>query len=186
MPKRRMKRHAVTQPTDASYRFIPLTQRQNAIVDANDFEWLSQWNWFASWSIRGQRFYAIREERHSGRRKRIPMQSQILRCLDGEEGDHKNGDSLDNRRENVRKATRMTNMRNSRMRKDVTSGYKGVSRCDSIKNPWRATIMVNQKSMHLGCFPSAWDAACAYDEAAIQIFGEFAHPNFSHQTPATT
>ncbi len=61
MPKRRMKRHAVTQPLDPSYRLIPLTQHQNAIVDTADFDWLSQWNWHANLCDKG--FYVRRTTR---------------------------------------------------------------------------------------------------------------------------
>ena len=72
MPKLRVKRHAVTQPLDQSYRLIPLTQGQNAIVDVEDFEWLDQWNWCAQWT--GRHFYAVR---HDG----IELRSMAECCL---------------------------------------------------------------------------------------------------------
>lgn len=60
MPKRRMKRHAVTQPLDTDYRFIALTQNKNAIVDASDFESLNEFNWCAQWHQDSHKFYAVR------------------------------------------------------------------------------------------------------------------------------
>jgi hypothetical protein len=62
MPHKRsaVKRHAVTQPLDTSYRYIPLTRNLNAIVDADDFDWLSKWNWHAVWNPCTKSFYATR------------------------------------------------------------------------------------------------------------------------------
>src|SRR5712664_3648473 len=117
MPKRRVLRHEVTQPSDTSYRLIPLTQGKNAIVDTKDFEWLSQWNWCAE-CVDGY-FYAIRRSF----RKRISMHGAILKIKTGEEGDHRNHDTLDNRRKNIRRCTRTQNARNVRKPWDNRSGF---------------------------------------------------------------
>src|SRR5712664_3456881 len=119
--KIRVKRHAVTQPLDTSYRLIPLTQGQNAIVDLEDFEWLSQWNWCADWNSCTRSFYAQRR----GNNRKTTLHRCILKCKHGEEGDHKNGDTLDHRRKNLRKCNRSQNMQNKTKLRINTSGYKG-------------------------------------------------------------
>src|ERR1700741_4140580 len=132
MPKgvypRRVKRHAVIQPLETDYRFIPLTRNQNAIVDAADFEWLSQWNWYAMWSKCTKSFYAAR---------RGPCSSVIFMhrlIIDSEKlVDHKDHNTLDNRRENLRKCTYMQNSQNKRMRRNNRSGFKGVRWEESIR-----------------------------------------------------
>jgi hypothetical protein len=173
MPKCRVKRHAVTQPLDTSYRLIPLTQGQNAIVDADDYEWLNQWNWHAWLNSFTKSYYAVRK--FSKERKTLYMANVILSCEFGEEGDHKNHDTLDNRRQNLRKCSHHQNTFNRRRPKSNTSGFKGVRRDYSS---WQAYITISGKFIHLGCFDSTLDAARAYDEAAKKFHGEFAHLNF--------
>jgi|SRR6266850_2799308 len=165
--KHRMKRHAVVQPLDTSYRVIPLTKGQNAIVDAEDFEHINQWNWCAQWCEETQSFYA---QRGGG----VRIHQVILGC---KWGDHKNHDTLDNRRENLRKCTRSQNCRNARIRRDNTSGFKGVGWHERIKK-WEARIVVNKKQKYLGVFASKEDAARAYDIAAEVYHREFALKNF--------
>ena len=171
MPKLRVHRHDVIQPLDQSYRLIPLTQGQNAIVDAADCEWLMQWNWTSGWCEDTQSFYAYRV---SGN-KTIRMSRLILDCNSKELADHENHDTLDNRRANLRKATKRQNTFNQRKARDNTSGFKGVT--------WRkglavARIRGNGKLLHIGSFLTAEEAARAYDEAAIRYHGEFAFLNF--------
>jgi len=168
--KKRMKRHAVVQPLNKPYRLIALTQGQNAIVDAADFEWLDQWNWSAHWNPCTQSFYAMRMQF-------TWMHRVILGCGPTERSDHKNHDTLDNRRENLRKCTHAINMRNKRLYRNNTSGYKGVSltRCSGH---WHAEICVNNKTITLGEYVSKKDAALAYDKAARRYFGAFAQVNF--------
>jgi AP2 domain len=173
--RKRVKRHPVPQSTDQSYRLIPLTQGQNAIVDAEDFQWLSQWNWFA---VRSRNtWYARRRPISNGVKTTIHMHRLILGCAPHEEGEHKNGNGLDNRRENLRRATRSQNMQNVRRRSDNSSGYRGVS-WDSKHNRWSAFIAAHNVHTLLGRFLAAEEAARAYDEAAQKLHGQFARLNF--------
>lgn len=179
----RMKRHAVIQPLDQSYRLIPLTQGQNAIVDAEDFEWLMQWNWHAYWCPTSKTFYAGRNEKKARGYKPMPMHRQILNSAKGEEVDHRNFNGLDNRRENIRRCNRNGNAHNKRVCSVNTSGYKGVSLYKPL-GKWVSVIRSNGKRMHLGYFETAEMAAKAYDTAAIKYHGEFAHLNLPAGEPS--
>jgi hypothetical protein len=171
----RIPRHTVVQPLDQSIRLIPLTQGQNAIVDADDFEWLSQFNWFAMWSPDPKTFYAARCTRKNKVQTRFLMHREICKCNEGEECDHRNFNGLDNRKENLRPCTKTQNGRNRRTRADNTSGYVGVHK---HKTRWVARISCEGNRKFIGGFSSAEDAARAYDKAAIIYHGEFAHLNF--------
>jgi hypothetical protein len=94
--------------------------------------------------------------------------------------DHINGDPLDCRRANLRIATNQQNCRNSRPR-GGSSKLKGAvfDRCHKGRKPWRSRIRVNGKLIHLGNFATEIEAAKAYDKAALEMFGEFARPNFN-------
>jgi hypothetical protein len=91
--------------------------------------------------------------------------------------DHRNGNGLDNRRANLRPATPGQNNANARRSRLNTSGFKGVS-LHAHSGLWRAYITADGKTRHLGYFHSPEDGARAYDAAAIELFGEFARPNF--------
>ncbi|MCP4599218.1 MAG: hypothetical protein GY847_01550 [Proteobacteria bacterium] len=92
-----------------------------------------------------------------------------------DEIDHRNGNRLDNRKENLRVATRSQNMANTILRKNNTVGLKGVY---PNKKRWMARITVNYEYLHLGTFDTPEQAGRVYDEAAINHFGEFALLNF--------
>ena len=176
MPRKRyvVKRRPVVQPSNQSYRLIPLTRGLNAIVDVADFDWLSQWNWCAYLLRSG--YYAIRREKETG--TTLSMHRQILGCTGPQEqGDHWNHNTLDNRRENLRKCTALENCQNARKRRDNTSGFKGVT-WNKHKEKWQAQITHNKKHRFLGYFSTAKEAAKSYDEYATKHFGQFAHVNF--------
>lgn len=87
--------------------------------------------------------------------------------------DHINGDRSDNRIANLRQASRGENMRNSRKRRDNTSGRKGVT-WDNRERKWHARIKHAKKCRSLGYFNTAEAAAQAYADAARRLHGEFA------------
>src|SRR5260221_646315 len=102
--------------------------------------------------------------------------------------DHINGDGLDNRRSNLRLATRSQNLANrgsEHRKKGKTSRFKGVYFVKRDGN-WGATIHVNRKTRALGQFAKEEDAAAAYDLAALEIWGSFAKTNaMLHLGPGT-
>jgi hypothetical protein len=102
--------------------------------------------------------------------------------------DHINQDKLDNRRENLRLATRSDNEANKKKRRtqsggETSSSYKGVTfmRDRPRRKPWRATITFDHKQTALGTFANEIDAARAYDKAALEQYGEFSYINFPEE-----
>jgi hypothetical protein len=176
MPKgvypRRVKRHAITQPLDESYRLIPLTRNQNAIVDAADFTWLSQWNWYALWDSDTRSYRAMREENG----KAVIMARLIANPHPENEVDHWNHDTLDHRRANLRECTHAENSRNHRQRASI-SGFIGVYP-DSRPGKWQAQIRFNGRLHTVGRFDNPEDAARARDKRAKELHGKFAALNF--------
>lgn len=88
--------------------------------------------------------------------------------------DHINGNRSDNRMCNLRIATQLENVRNKKMQHNNKSGFKGVCR-HKKNNNFVASIGVDNKNIHLGCFSTAEEAHAAYCEAATKLFGAFAN-----------
>lgn len=87
--------------------------------------------------------------------------------------DHINGDPSDNRIENLRLSNQSQNGGNSKMPKNNTSGFKGVSWC-KLRDKWKSYIKVSRKYIHLGYFDCPAAASFAYQIAADIHFGDFA------------
>jgi len=157
-------------------RVIPLTQGKYALVDDEDYNWLSQWKWTASFN--GCSWRAVRTECSAGRCKQILMHRQILNMPEGAITDHRDHNELNNQRSNLRYCTKSQNGQNQRKQKRPTSSrFKGVSLHRTAKK-WRAYITKQGITHNLGFFQNEKDAACAYDSKAKELFGEFALTNF--------
>ena len=140
-----------------------------AMVDDEDYEYLMQWNWQVHISNRAQ--YAKRLDGN----KVIMMYREILKCNSTTLiVDHINHNGLDNRKENLRTATRSENAKNRKG--SGKSKYLGVSWHWRIKR-WFAGCHVNKKRIHLGSYKTEEEAALAYNEAAKIYHGEFANLN---------
>jgi hypothetical protein len=155
---------------------IPLSQGRVAIVDDEDYEWLSQWKW----CILGHGKYAGRGERDgSGRQKSILMHREIMQTPQGQEVDHADGNHLNNVHANLRNCSHAENQCNQKPRvRNVTSHFKGVSKRRQ-KTSWLAQIRYQGQTIYLGTYALEEDAAHAYDAKAKELFGEFARVNFT-------
>ena len=150
---------------------ISLTHDQIAIVDRADFEKyaLDSYTWHASWSPHTKTWYA-RSNRKISHDQSLPrcirLHCLIMEARGRVQVDHRNGDTLDNCRQNLRFATHAQNMHNRKMDWDNKSGFKGVApkrHCITGKYNGRysATIRVDGKIEHIGYFGSPEEAARA-------------------------
>ena len=151
---------------------IPLTQGKFAIVDDEDYDGLSTFHWRATKTKSGG--YAARR----GRDPVVYMHRQIMDAPKGMYVDHINHVQHDNRKVNLRVCTNSQNMQNGLKHKNGSSRYKGVYWYKPSKK-WRAMIRVHGKGIHIGYFIDEVNAAKAYDEKAMQLFGEFAQLNIA-------
>lgn len=150
-------------------RVIVLPEGIRVLVDAQDFEA------FAGVKLRAQ------PKKNGGVYIRVSRTQELLHRLimrpdSGLVVDHINGDTLDNRRANLRICTRAQNLRNAKTRRHSSTGVKGVY-VRANKNspmPWRAKIQADGKIFRLGKFATAEEAHAAYCEAASRLHGEFA------------
>lgn len=157
---------------------IPLRPAGFAIVDAEDFEWLSQWNWRLHTNG-----YAMRLQRDQYYQHPIYMHRLLSGATGEAETDHINRNRLDNRRSNLRVVTTAQNLANRPRAARNTSGYKGVSRSKG-QGRWRAEFTANGEYRNLGVFNSPEDAARAYDRAAYQEHEDIVLLNFPNEVRA--
>lgn len=149
---------------------IPLTNGKSTLVDDENFDMLNAHKWHASKS--GHKFYAQSKIWNGEKWKTTMMHRLIMQTPSGFETDHINGDGLDNRRDNLRVATRAQNSVNAGSHRDSILGVKGVS---PERGKYKATIRINGKSKNLGRFHDIGAAIAAYQAAAKEHHGEFAH-----------
>ena len=159
---------------------IPLTQGKVALVDDEDYEKIiSMGNWLFISNRKGSGYAAknrCRQDKRIGLPSVILMHREIVNAPIGVEVDHKDRDKLNNTKNNLRLATSSQQKQNMGIRRDNTSGYRGVY-WDCSRNKWGVDIILENKKIHIGRFDDKNDAALAYNKKAIELFGEYAFLN---------
>jgi hypothetical protein len=160
------------------YRKIYLGEGEFTILDPQDYYRYGNLKWFVQGN--GTNLYALRTiKTEPNKTKFLSLHREIMNAPPGLLVDHRNTDSLDNRRENLRLATNSQNQCNRRKTRSHTSSrYIGVS-FNKHRQKWIAYIRHKGIRIWLGAFDNEIDAARAYDAAAKKYFGEFARLNFS-------
>lgn len=153
--------------------YIPLTRGYEAVIDAADAHLVDRSNWHAMTDTRNAIYAATKEDR-DGKWRNVLLHRLLLGVKDPKVHiDHIDSDGLNNRRSNLRLATRVENMRNQRGHRDSSSGLKGVS-WDKRKRKWVAQICVLGQQKFLGRFDTTQEAHEAYCKGAAMFHGEFA------------
>jgi hypothetical protein len=150
---------------------IPLTRGQVAFIDKDDYSLVACFKWACV--LKGKRRTKMYAQHGSSGKY---MHRLIVSPPPGMEVDHINGDSLDNRRANLRICTTAQNRQNKRKSSTSKSRFKGVCWITNKKR-WQASISSNYKNYNLGRYKNEEDAAIAYNIAAQLFFGEYANLN---------
>ncbi len=159
-----------------TYRRIYLDEGEWTLVDADVYYQLGHLKWHIKGN--GKKYYVVRDVKTDpGKTKLLSLHREITDAPKGLVVDHRNGDTLDNRRANLRLATQSQNMQNVPKKENTSSRFMGVYFIKSA-GKWGGQIRVKGKDKWLGSFKNEIDAAKAYDETAKKYHGEFARLNF--------
>jgi len=153
---------------------IKLTKGQYTLVDDQDYARLSKYKCQLVNSTEGKYYASVKIDGTN-----LYLHRFIMGAKKGQIIDHKNGEGLDNQRDNLRVCTHSQNGANRKPSKNGTSEYLGVS-LTTIRhkyNYWQAQISINKKIKKLGNFKTEIEAAIIYNIAARKYHGEFARPN---------
>ena len=176
------KKETVSRTEDAS--IILLTQGQEAIVDKEDYEWLSKYNWCAHRvsSYKGEYYFSpVRNTKVNGKTKTIAMSGSILEKHgiknDGMQIMCLNKNRLDNRKCNLRVATKSEISRSGSKLNTEDTKYKRV-RWEADRSVWLSSIKVGDKYVCLGRFDKEEFAAYVSDRAYIKLLHSCEYTNF--------
>lgn len=157
---------------------IPLTKGMHGLVDTDDFHLLGDFYWGAHGGYRGDP-YVCRNMAKNGKQVHVRLHRLIL-VTDRPAVDHKNGNTLDNRKDNLRACTDSQNNYNQSRRSDAPSQYRGIT-FRTKEKVWHAQIQTPTVRIISAFKATALEAAIEYDKLAIKHFGEFARTNFPRE-----
>lgn len=143
------------------------------LVDDDVYEWASQFHWFVMISPGSSPYAARRKDGRTILLHRVIMNARRKRV------DHRSGDTLDNRRSNLRFCTPVQNGRNcgpKRKWAKIHSLFRGVA---WYRAKWTARLL----GQVIGTFDDELMAAQAYDAAVVERYKGFAVPNFVNEEP---
>ena len=161
-------------------KLIKLTKGQFAKVDDEDFEFLSKHKWCADFAPRRNIYYALTwiKRPNSIKTTTLRMHRMIMNPPKGMVVDHINGDTLDNRKSNLRICTVQQNVFNSKIQKRNKTGMKGVRFVEREgRKPKYIAYITNSKrkpiQKYIGFFDTFEEAKNAYLAEAKKVHGEF-------------
>lgn len=160
-------------------RLIVLNKGKVAKVDDDDFDRLNRHRWIVLTTRKGTgNSYAVTKMKVNGKKKTVYMHKFVVG--DSHHIDHKDGDSLNNQKNNLRHANYVQNGRN-RSLQIHSAPFKGVSYFKAT-GKWSASIRlashpVQLRKVHLGFFHTPEEAARTYDMVALKHFGDFGRTN---------
>lgn len=147
-----------------------------ALVDDEDFERVNRYRWYASRDIQGLSYACRSIKTEDNKTAIVLMHRFIMNAEKGEIVEHKKRNGLDNRRKNLRACTSAQVQAGKKLGKNSQTGYKGISWIVK-RGHYTARIGRDNKMIYLGSFDNPIDAARAYNEEAVKLYGEFAFEN---------
>lgn len=145
-------------------------------IDEEDSHLLDNYNWY----FRGSKYMFTSYYCKKLKGMKMEYFHRMVMCATDSKVyiDHINGNTLDNRKINLRESNHSQNLCNRKIHKNNTSGYKGVSFCKHVKKkPWLAKICKDNETKKLGYYATKEEAALAYNKGALKYHGEYARLN---------
>ncbi len=160
---------------------IELNHGYRALLDDEDYGRLCSYRWrvLPIKPTPYKKQYAITNISTPKGKRHLYLHREVLCVAADQKVDHINGDTLDNRRENLRVATNSQNQQNRRIT-GGSSRYKGVAWHKGC-GKWQAQIKADGKRFYLGLHDTEIQAAEAYDDAASRFFGDYAKLNLARK-----
>ena len=156
----------------------------DVLVDNDDYERILCRHWYMNQSLykKHHLHYFVNDLVYNKKKVSTYLHRFIMNMdnIDKRVVDHINGNTLDCRKQNLRICSTKDNVRNQKISKSNSSGYKGVQ-LHSTSKKWLVKIMVDGHSIFLGLYADPKEAAIVYDIASIHYFGEFARINFNKE-----
>lgn len=154
-------------------------KQQEIYISEEDLELYNSYSWYIK-NNGSNNLYLVRQDKN---KKEYSFHRTVLNVLDNKvHVDHINGNSLDNRRENLRICSNAQNRRNSKLNKRNTTGFKGVRKSKRLLDkPYQALIGFEDRQYILGYYKTAIEAAKAYDIKAKELHKQFAKLNFTKE-----
>ena len=148
------------------------------IIDLEDLERVINfpYTWFAKYNHTNGEYYATASVYHPELQQSRPIfLHQFLMNENGKDVDHKNNDTLDNRKSNMRVAEERNNSKNRKGKnKNNTSGHRNVCLVDG---KWVVQLQIDGKNTRLGKFDDVHEAGKFAEEMRQKYYGEFAGKN---------
>jgi hypothetical protein len=155
-------------PIGPSIAYVPLSRGLFALIDIEDAPTAGLVNWSASWSPHAKSFYAVGW--FPPRLKK--MHRVLMNCAESSPFlDHRNTNTLDNRKNNLRFATRRQNRRNCNSHISTATGHTGVT---LVPTGYRVRLFFEGRRINLGTFPSLDMAVQRRREEVLKRHGDFA------------